>query len=96
MIRESEDLPDARAPNGRWQIPGPIEHNRFGDFFVHLGKGSDLSTFWGRSQELSALPSGSVPTVCSVVKTIPLLPTVLGVCEAHASGCADMKEVLQC
>ena len=37
----------------------------------------------------SALPSGSVSTVCTVVKNLPLSPTVVGVCEAHASGRAD-------
>jgi hypothetical protein len=34
----------------------------------------------------SALPSGSVPSVRTVVKTLPLSPTVVGVCEAHVDG----------
>jgi hypothetical protein len=42
----------------------------------------------------SALPSGSVLTVCSVVKTLPLPPTVVCVCEAHARERAMRRDEL--
>ena len=44
------------------------------------------------SSRKSALPSSSVFSVRSVVKTLPLPPTVVRVCHAHAAGRAEAGE----